>query len=263
MAFEIELSNSNIIKNNIIKDNIDELSSMNIKENKKQNKTAFYYEDKYNTISFNKDVCFYAASTIKILICLYIFKLADKNMIDLHKKILVKLEDLKQDTGIIKYNKEDKEYTIGELIRLCIVESDNTAYIKLINYIGKDKIEEYGKSLGASHIMEGKDLFGLVNCSDMIIYWKEIKKYIETGKYGNLFKEYLSNPTVKLINCLDNNYVNKYGSWDIAYHDAGYVESDNEYYLIILTQLNKEEYKEEFVNKTAKLLDEINKELSK
>ena len=76
------------------------------------------------------------------------------------------------------------------------------------------------------------------------------------------FKDYLSNPSVKLINCLDNNYVRKYGSWDIAYHEAGYVESDNEYYLIILTQLNKYDYKEEFINKTAKLLDEINKELS-
>ena len=111
--------------------------------------------------------------------------------------------------------------------------------------------------------MEGKDLFGLTNCIDMLIYWKEIKKYIKNGKYGNLFKEYLSNPTTKLINCLNNNYVRKYGSWDIAYHETGYVESDNEYYLIVLTQLNKEYYTEEFINKTAKLLDEINQELSR
>lgn len=263
MTFNIGVSNYCNIDNNLIKEKIKELSDMYLNEYLKQNKVAFYYEDNNNIFSYNKDICFYAASTIKVLTCLYLFKLIDENKIDINEKILVRLDDIKQDTGIIKFNKEDKEYTIKELIKLCIVESDNTAYIKLINYVGKDKIEEYGKSLGATHTMEGKDLFGLTNCIDMLIYWKEIKKYIKNGKYGNLFKEYLSNPTTKLINCLNNNYVRKYGSWDIAYHETGYVESDNEYYLIVLTQLNKEDYKEEFINKTAKLLDEINQELSR
>ena len=263
MKFNTVVTDYCYIDNDKVRNNLSELSNMYTNEYLKKNKVAFYYEDKNNTFSFNKDIGFYAASAIKILVCLYLYKLIDEDKVDINEKILVKLEDLKQDTGIIKYNTEDKEYTIKELIRLCIVESDNTAYIKLVNYVTKEKLEEYGKSLGAIHTMEGKDLFGLITCSDMIIYWKEVKKYIETGKHGKEFKDYLSNPSVKLINCLDNNYVRKYGSWDIAYHEAGYVESDNEYYLIILTQLNKEDYKEEFINKTAKLLDEINKELNK
>ena len=263
MKFNISVLDYSEINNEKVKNNLRILTDMYSNEYINNNKVAFYYEDKNNNIfSYNKDIKFYAASSIKILVCLLLFKLIDEDKVDINEKILVKLEDLKQDTGIIKYNTEDKEYTIGELIKLCIIESDNTAYIKLVNYIGKDKLKEYGKSLGAIHTMEGKDLFGLISCSDMIIYWKEVKKYIENGKYGKLFKEYLSNPSVKLINCLDNNYVRKYGSWDIAYHEAGYVESDNEYYLIVLTQLNKFDYKEDFVNKTASLLNEINKELS-
>ena len=248
-----------------IKDNLKELNQMYLDQNIDMNKVAFYYEDKKgNIFSYNKSVLFYAASSIKIVTCLLTYKMAEEGKLDLSENILVTLDDLKPDTGIIKNNTEDKYYTIDELIKLCIVESDNTAYLKLVDIVGgKDKVEEFGKSLGATHTMEGKDSFGLTNCEDMIIYWKAIKDYIETGKYGQEFKEYLSNPSLKLIedDSISGNYVRKYGSWDIAYHETGYVETENEYYLIVLTQLYKKDYKEEFINKTAKLLDEINKNI--
>ena len=75
-----------------------------------------------------------------------------------------------------------------------------------------------------------------------------------------LLKEYLSNPSTKLISqdSVNNNiFLRKYGSFDIAYHEAGYVIDENPYYLIILTQLNKLNYKERFVNDTAKLISQI------
>lgn len=248
-----------------IRDSLKELNEMYLEQNLDMNKVAFYYEDKKgNIFSYNKSVLFYAASSIKILTCLLVYKMVEEGKLDLNDNILVKLEDLKQDTGIIKFNTEDKYYTIGELVRLCIVESDNTAYLKLVDVVGgKDKLEEFGKSLGAQHTMEGKDSFGLINCEDMIIYWKAVKDYVETGKYGQEFKEYLSNPSVKLIedDSVSGNFVRKYGSWDIAYHEAGYVEAANEYFLIILTQLFKKDYKEDFINKSARILDEINKKL--
>ena len=34
------------------------------------------------------------------------------------------------------------------------------------------------------------------------------------------------------------------------FHEAGYI--DNEFYMIILTQLNKYDYKEDFINNVAK-----------
>ena len=73
-----------------------------------------------------------------------------------------------------------------------------------------------------------------------------------------MFKDYLINPSVKLIedkSINDKTFTRKYGSWDIAYHEAGYIE--DEYYLIVLTQLNKKEYKNEFINKAASMINEI------
>ena len=244
---------------------IEELNNLFLKETYKGNKVAYYYENinNKNVISYNSDICFYAASSIKILVCLMLFQKAGNNEIDLNQKLLVTMEDLKQDTGVIKFQKQNTEYSILELIKLTIIESDNTAYLKLVNLIGKEKIKEYGLSLGAKHTMESKptDSFGIVNCRDMIIYWKEVKRFIDTNpKYGPIFKNYLSHPTVKLVKdeVLKNyNYIRKYGSWDIAYNEAGYI--DGECYIIILTQLNKCPYKEDFINKAATSLLEINK----
>lgn len=70
------------------------------------------------------------------------------------------MNDLKQDTGIIKFQKQDTYYTIKDLIRLTITESDNTAYIKLVNYVGKENLEN------------------MVNHLEHSIQWKE-KIYLD------------------------------------------------------------------------------------
>ncbi len=57
-------------------------------------------------------------------------------------------------------------------------------------------------------------------------------------------------------------FVRKYGSWDIAYHEAGYIEDDSSYYMIILTQINKMPYKEEFMNESAKKKLELHKAIN-
>lgn len=220
-----------------------------------------------STLSYNSDVLFYAASSIKILVCVMILEMVERDEINIDEQILVTMDNLKQDTGIIKFQKEDTYYSIKELIRLTIVESDNTAYIKLVNFLGKDNLKKHGINLGAKHTMEGRDLFGLINCDGMICYWERVRKYIiDNNKYSLDFYNWLSNPTFLIVepdNINNNNFVKKYGSWDIAYHEAGYVEDENPFYLIILTQKFKNNDKEEFVNETAKRLYEINNLINK
>lgn len=71
---------------------------------------------------------------------------------------------------IIKYQREEIYYSIKELIGLSAVESDNIAYFKLVNYVGKDNLEGYDKYLSALNTMESKYLFELIICDDMAIY---------------------------------------------------------------------------------------------
>ena len=58
-------------------------------------------------------------------------------------------------------------------------------------------------------------------------------------------------------------FVKKYGSWDIAYHEAGYVCDENPFYLIVLTQKFKCDDKENFVNDTASRVYKIHKLIHK
>lgn len=262
---EINNGNEKLLESlNKLKHKLEELNTLYLKQNEK---VAYLYKD-INTdtiLSYNSDVLFYAASSIKILVCVMLLEKAENNIIDIEEKLLVSMEDLKQDTGIIKYQKEDTYYSIKDLIRLTITESDNTAYIKLVNYIGKDSLAEYGKSLGAKHTMEGKDLFGLINCDDMLCYWDRVRKYInDNNKYSIDFYNWLSNPTFSIIekkSINNNNFVKKYGSWDIAYHEAGYVEDIDPFYLIVLTQKFKCQDKEDFVNETASRIYKIHRQI--
>lgn len=145
-----------------------------------------------------------------------------------------------------------------DLIKLCLVESDNTAYIKLMEYVKVKYVQDFDLSLGAKHTLEGNDLFGIISGYDMLIYWREIKEFIDNNtKYGSILKEYLLKSKGKLIKNMPN-LVDKYGEFEIAYHDCGYIDSNNLYFIIILTQLNKMDYKEKFINEAAKLITNIN-----
>lgn len=259
MEFKLTTNHFENIDNQNIKENLKKLYNLCLEETLKGNKVAFYYEDMNNNVlSFNEDICFYSASTIKILVCLLIYKLVDEGKINLNEELLVTKDDIFDGSGVIKNQKDDTKYSIEKLIELCLVESDNTAYIKLVKYVGKDNLIEFGKCLGALHTLEGKDSYGITNCLDMIIYWKELKKYIDSTENGKKIKQYLLNPSVKYIK--NDKCVRKYGEYDINYHETGYVDTDKPYYMFVLTQINKFDYKEEFINKVAKILEDINRE---
>lgn len=262
---EYKIEKKDFLNKEILFKKIKEINDICLEQTYQERKIAYYYENSVNgdIFSYNKDICFYAASTIKILPALILFERASQNRLDLTNKIMVTMDELKQGSGIIKEQLEDTEYSLLELIKLSLIVSDNTAYLKLVEYIGKDNIKEYGLSIGATHTMESlpTDSFGIVNCNDMIIYLKKIVEYINgNNTYSDLFKEYLLNSQTKLIKdeSIDNqNFLRKYGFFDIAYHEVGYVEGEEPYYLIILTQLNKFDYKEDLINDLAKRILEI------
>lgn len=266
----MELKSSTLFKDIYdveLKSKIKELIDIFNDEYYKGNKVAFLYKDDENTFSYNENICFYAASTSKILAVLLMFKIIDENKFDLEQSILVTMDDLKQDSGIIKYQKEDTYYTLGELLRLTIVESDNTAYLKIVDLLGgRERLKEFGNSLGAIHTMEGKDSFGITNCTDMLIYLENVMDYIKlNNEHSKMLRTWMLNTTVKKVKPenLNGPFLRKGGEYGVAYHDVGYVEANKPYYLIILTQLMKLDYRDEFINQAAIKIREINEYLEK
>ena len=234
---------------------------------KQNEKVAYAYKNLItgDTFTFNFEVCFYSASTIKFLTCLYIYEQAEKNPKILDKKIKLEVNDFKEGSGVLKNNKGIIEYTVKELIYYTLKESDNTAYIKLVNFITTEKLKKYGLSLGAQHTLEGKDLFGITNAYDMDKYLSHLYNYFELNTdLSNELKSTMIAPTYKIIdiNTINNNlFVRKYGKFGIAFHEVGIVYDDEPYILIILTQKNElsEKKKVKYANNVAKKISIIHR----
>lgn len=265
MNFEVTLTGKT--KN---KEVLKKIVSLNKFLSLQEEKVAYLYKNLISgdLFSFNKDIKFYAASTIKLLMAFYVYKRAEDDEKILDLKLNINDEDLKRGTGIIRDNNMGI-YTIRELVKLSIKESDNTAYVKLVNYFGKDNLIAFGKSLGAKYTLEGKDLFGCVNCSDMLIYLEAMYNYFlsETSLALEL-KSIMINPSYEIIdNRLFSNkeFVRKYGSFEIAYHEVGIVYCDEPFILIVMTQKNKlkEKVKKKYVNRITKGLYYIHKNIYK
>ncbi len=254
----------NKVKNKYIKKRIYYLNKYLLKQNEK---VAYAYKnlETDDMFSFNFDVCFYSASAIKFLVCLYIYEKAEKNPELLNEKIKLGEEDFKSGSGVLSDDKTVTEYTIRELVYYTLKESDNTAYIKLVNFVTPDRLKEFGLSLGANHTLEGKDLFGITNAYDMEIYLTYLHDYLNTNtKLSNELKECMLDPSYQIIKAknIDNNlFVRKYGSFGIAFHEVGIVYDESPYILIILTQKNelKDNQKIKYVNKVAKKINRIHK----
>lgn len=236
------------------------IKKLNVLFAKSDEKVAYYYENVETgaIFSFNENLTFYAASTIKILPILYIYDTKK----DIETKLLVQEKEKKQGSGILKNESLPKEYSVKELMEYSLVYSDNTAYLKLVEWIGKENLIQYGKSLGAQHSLEGKDSFGIINCSDLAIYFKKIHEIII--QHQELIA-WLKNPVYQIIqdkSLYYASFLRKYGAFDVAYHECGIVEDENPYYLFILTQKGENKKAKRFINKTARQIAKIHKVLN-
>lgn len=259
---ENNVSAINNIKDKYLKKRIYSLNKFLLKQ---EEKVAYAYKnlETNEEFSFNLDVCFYSASTIKFLVCLYIYEQAENNPKLLDVKIKLDLEDFKEGSGVLNKNKTIVEYTIKELVYYTLKESDNTAYIKLVNFVTPLKLKEYGIKIGAKHTLEGKDLFGITSAYDMKIYLTYLYNYFKLNTpLSYEFKQIMLNPSYKIINSKsinNNSFARKYGSFGIAFHEVGIVYDEKPYILIVLTQKNKLNKKTKYVNKVAKRINNIHK----
>lgn len=199
-----------------------------------RNNIYYYYQDKtYNyEIKIKEDEALYGASLVKLSTALYLID----NDVDL--SIEKKYESRFKSgfsTGMSKHKIGDM-VSLGELMKYSITYSDNTAHQMLYDYIGKDKLQEYSKSLGAKVLLEGWDHFGNQTASDMNIYLNRAYELFTEKENGKLLKEYMNNTDTNALNFDDVSFLHKYGSYGAYFHDVGIYLGDHPYNVSILTQ---------------------------
>lgn len=99
-------------------------------------------------IAYNKEMPVPSASIVKIPIMAAYFSAADEGKLRLDDKLELKRSEKVDGSGTLKNALPGSAYTIEELIRLAITESDNTAANMLIDAMGFDRLNAYFAKLG-------------------------------------------------------------------------------------------------------------------
>lgn len=270
---EVEVNNKlkndafNIKENDILKlkKAVFKLNHMFLKSD---DKVAYYYEDLESnlTLSFNQNMTFYAASTIKMLVSLYLYEQASLDRINLEEKLLFTEEYRRDGTGVMKNGPINECFTLKELIKYTICESDNSAYKMLMDYVGIDTIKAYGNTIGATTTMIGKDHYGTISPYDAKLYWHKLLNFTKQNNIpGKELLDYFLNTSVCLIdknNISNNPFAHKYGHWDIAYHECGIVYGEHPYFICIMTQKGNKKDKIKFINATIKKINTIHEKIN-
>lgn len=189
---------------------------------------GYYNLNTNKTYYYRQNKLYYGASLIKTLDALYLY---DNNLIN---------NDLK------------------EHVKKIITISDNASHHYLVNYIGKQKLKNYGISLGASNTLYGTDNFGSTSVKDQIAYMKKLYNLTKDNQNEEL-KSFFTN-TRKNYLIFENSptILHKYGHWQHVYHNAGIVLDENPYIVVILTNEGYDNY-QNIIKTLSKLIYEYHK----
>lgn len=216
---------------------------------KKNYSTSVLYEDLSLgfSYSYNPDIVYYAASTIKSLDALYIYTKAATGELDLDETMTYsKKYKWNSSKEMSKYNYGDK-ISLRNLVKYAITVSDNTAHQMLVAYIGRSKLKEFGNSLGAENTLVGSDNFGNISVTDAIIYMKAINEFINNNdELGAELKSYFVQADQNGLKFEDLGIeaAHKYGEYSYFYHDIGIVYDENPYVIAILTHEGNDDFLE-------------------
>lgn len=212
-----------------------------------------------------------SASTIKILILAALFQKVIEGKINLNDRIMVDNKDIVGGAGVIYILDEKNTYTILDLAKLMIILSDNTATNILIDLIGIDYINYYGKTIGLKNTYLQRKMMdfekrkmgleNLITARDLgIILEKLYRKEILNEYYCELAIDIMKNQILKggIDRFLGEKYEFAHKTGDLKYleHDCGLAFGEHIFVIVILTR-GKENYKlKEVIGHISKMLIE-------
>lgn len=110
------------------------------------------YELKYKRdFGINTNELFPSACTRKVPIAMAAYSEAEKGSLSLDENLTLTEDNIVGGTGTLQGQSAGSTYSIRELIRLMIIESDNTAGNMVIDRLGLDLINNFVKEMGASN----------------------------------------------------------------------------------------------------------------
>lgn len=142
---------------------------------------SFYFEDLKSGFiyGYNEHKKMTSAGCMKLPVSMVIMKKVEDKEINLTDMIIIKETDKVLGSGILK-ELDSREYSIEELIKIMLIESDNTATQKLVSIIGFDDLNKSFKSMGLKNTIMNDMPGSVINYTtsyDLSYCWKSLKSY--------------------------------------------------------------------------------------
>lgn len=252
--FKYEECVDNLITSDKLKTKKDELKNYIVS---KYPNTSIKYFDLNTKLDFNyneKEV-YYGASLIKVLTALYIYNQAIENPSILDDTMTYTSNYIKISSIAMAKRKVGEKITIRDLVKYSISVSDNSAHFMLVDYIGFNKLKEYGNSIGNKQTLIGGDIYGNIDLNDAFNYIFLVNKYINEEKLGKELKLNFDSEYYNYITFDNINVLHKHGDHRIYFHDIGIVEDKNPYIIVILTKYGLNDKEQILKNISYKVRD--------
>jgi beta-lactamase class A len=106
------------------------------------------------SVSLNGNQRFPMQSVYKLPIAMAVLAQVDRGNLKLNQKIQIEASDIVQGSRVLDENSQSTEYSLAELLKYMVSDSDNTACDTLLKLIGEPKIvTEYLQGIGNNNIV--------------------------------------------------------------------------------------------------------------
>ena len=196
-----------------------------------------------------------AASVIKIYILGTAYNMVAQGDLSLDTTLRVKRSDMVGGAGVINGYGGEPVLTIRELLKLMIIESDNTATNVMIDYLGMNRINQYiqaqgygdtilqRKMMDTASLQAGRDNFTTVQdvgtFFDRLLAKKLVNETLDQEML-DIFKEQTDKECINTALAATSNLqvAHKTGELIGVYHDAGIVYHGQDGYVEVLFSEN-------------------------
>ncbi|MBO4228804.1 MAG: serine hydrolase [Clostridia bacterium] len=226
-------------------------------------KTSFYVIDLETRMSFGLDVdhAFSAASTVKAPFSVFLTREQEKGTVTLGD-LLEYQERFKVDgSGDTKNSIPGTLFTLKALFYRMLYNSDNVAYLMLVDHTGEEGFNEYLAEIECPDHVTRLNHWINITPRNLARVWCDIWNMKDRSEYGKLLWEYL---TTNQYNDLEvalpeyaPNCAHKSGWNTRGYHESGVVFGVRTYICVVMTETG---YRNDCIYQTIRNLDNIMKD---
>jgi beta-lactamase class A len=198
---------------------------------------SIYYKnlDTEEEYLLNPDRYYIAASTTKVPLCMMILDQVFEGTLNLEDEIYYEEEDDEDGSGVLYYLEDVTNVTIGEAVRLSIIESDNVAK-NMLRRISEISITDYLIDITGDESIPYENY---ITARQLYMVLDRLYENPNNNPYYELLIDYMTKTVFhdRLDKYIPHDIVaHKIGDYYRYYHDCGIIYGKDDYIIVILTR---------------------------